>query len=340
MSPVNIALLGAGIFIKEEYLPALLSLANHFVLKAVYSRSKKSADSVLEIVGKDKGIDLYSDDSHQGLDELLSRTDIQAVIIALPILAQTEIIQKSLQKGKHVLAEKPIAPTVAEGEELLKFSSNLKQLFCVAENYRFIPRLVFAREQVGRLGKFQTFNFVRQTYIHQDNQYYNTLWRKNPGYQGGFLLDGGVHHAATIRFITRQDDIDGLLGITSLSRDHLPPVDSLDGIVKFKDGTSGTLSLRVGSKGRTNNETTIVAEKGYVIVTEDSVVTCIDGQQEHRTFNGLETGVKQELEAFACSIVTGKKDDRLSPEKALLDLRMIEGFLNSGEKNGAYQKFW
>lgn len=54
-----------------------------------------------------KDVALYSDDSVEGrgLDHLLARSDIKAVIIALPIKKQPEYIRKVLLAGKHVLSE-------------------------------------------------------------------------------------------------------------------------------------------------------------------------------------------------------------------------------------------
>lgn len=47
MAPIGIAILGAGIFAREEHMPAV-EACKDFELKAVYSRSKKSVESVLE----------------------------------------------------------------------------------------------------------------------------------------------------------------------------------------------------------------------------------------------------------------------------------------------------
>lgn len=47
MAPIGIAILGAGIFAREEHKPAV-DACKDFELKAVYSKSKKSAASMLE----------------------------------------------------------------------------------------------------------------------------------------------------------------------------------------------------------------------------------------------------------------------------------------------------
>jgi predicted dehydrogenase len=75
----GIALIGSGIFAKEEHLPAIQSTPS-LNLVAVYSRSLKSAQSLSE---KLSSVDLYSDDQEgRKYDDLLKRDDVKAVVIA------------------------------------------------------------------------------------------------------------------------------------------------------------------------------------------------------------------------------------------------------------------
>src|ERR1700738_4017383 len=103
-SKIGLAILGAGIFARDgtlqysklmtEHLPAIRQ-SGLYEIKAVYSRSKKSAAGLLP----DSAVDIYSDDSGpgKGLDELLARTDIQAVDVVLPITHQPSVIRQALK---------------------------------------------------------------------------------------------------------------------------------------------------------------------------------------------------------------------------------------------------
>jgi predicted dehydrogenase len=84
----------------EEHLPAIQK-SGLYDIKAVYSRSKKSAEALIP----NSSVDIYSDDSGPGksLDDLLSRNDIQAVDVVLPITHQPAVIRKCLSAGKHVV---------------------------------------------------------------------------------------------------------------------------------------------------------------------------------------------------------------------------------------------
>lgn len=130
-------------------------------LKAVYSRSAKSAKALAALAGSDVAI--YSDDSGSGntYHDLLLRDDIAAVIIALPIMSQPEFVEAALVAGKHVLSEKPVAENLARAEKLIKYyeanQKKNKATWSVAENFRFLATYKLAREEVQRLGRVLGF---------------------------------------------------------------------------------------------------------------------------------------------------------------------------------------
>lgn len=145
-------------------------------LKAVYSRSLKSA----ETLGTDNSkVDIYSDDSGAGksLDDLLARSDIHAIIIALPIKNQPDYIRKALLAGKHVLSEKPIAENVSQAKDLIKwYRSELdtkKVTWGVAENFRYLASYNHAAEARTKLGKVLGFRCRMQTLV-KGGKYFET----------------------------------------------------------------------------------------------------------------------------------------------------------------------
>jgi hypothetical protein len=135
-------------------------------LKAIYSRSLKSAKETSELLpASHSAVDLYSEDSGPGksFKDVLSRSDIVGVIIALPIRNQPEFIEAALTAGKHVLAEKPVGPDVESAKKLISWyreiAAEKKVTWAVAEQFRFLPKYVWASEQARTLGKVIGFNF-------------------------------------------------------------------------------------------------------------------------------------------------------------------------------------
>lgn len=158
----------------------------------------------------------------------------------------------------------------------------------------------------------------------------DTAWRKTPEYQGGFLLDGGVHMTAALRLILGPTERLSILSAQSqLQKPFLPPVDTVDAVAKTKSGATGVISLSWGSSFN-DQIFEFACEKGVVTLNFDDVT--VNGEKHHVEFDGR--GVLPEVAAFADSIVNGKPDSRQSPEEALADLEILEQMLRSGEKDG------
>ncbi|TVY47929.1 Uncharacterized protein LOCC1_G001632 [Lachnellula occidentalis] len=340
---IGVAIIGSGIFVQEHHLPAV-QLAHHLTLKAVYSRSLKSAQAL------GVKVDLYSDDSGAGktYHDLLLDESIAAVIIALPILSQPEYIEAALAAGKHVLSEKPIAKDLKTAQHLIEYSKSGKvkggATWSVAENFRYLESFVYARQEVQKLGRILGFTVKSFGNVAADDKYYKTPWRQHPGYQGGFLLDGGVHFVAGARLLLGEEAKPvALTAYSTLLREQLPPVDTVNSIWLTKSGISGTFSVSFGTT-LFGSEYTIACEKGSVSV-EGSQVTVREGLEKDGKSSlvdfkerGQGNGVEQEDAAWGEALAKGHTLPNQSPEQALADLEILEKMLRSGEAHGKSEK--
>ncbi|KAG0128131.1 hypothetical protein HOY82DRAFT_566490 [Tuber indicum] len=338
MAPIGIAILGCGIFVQEEHLPAVEACSD-VVLKAVYSRSEASAKKLLQAKS---GVDIYSDDSENGLGVLLARSDIQAVIIALPITIQPEVIKKALGAGKHVLSEKPVAKDLAQARELISYKQSYPDLnWSVAENFRFQETWRHAHREITALGRVINFRSRVCWLVTPGWKYYETSWRKTPDYQGGFLLDAGVHYAASMRILLSDEKIVKVSAFTASNFEHLPPVDTISAIFKTDKGVVGSFEVSVGTTFE-GWEFAVACENGSVTVRPVSEVVVLrrkpgGGFEDEivKKFPDDKEGVGQEVAAFAKAVIAGSPDERQTPELAVGDLEIIEKMLRSGENDGA-----
>ncbi|MCJ1321368.1 hypothetical protein MMC15_006712 [Xylographa vitiligo] len=333
---IGVGIIGGGIFAREEHLPAV-EASKDLTLKAVYSRSLKSAKT---LSSDTSNVDLYSDDSGsgKGYKDLLGRSDIHAVIIALPILNQPEYIRAALSAGKHVLSEKPIAENVKDAADLIKwYQSNIdtkKVTWAVAENFRYLNSFDHAQQEVQKLGRVLGFRVRLYGNVQAGSKYYETEWRKTPTHQGGFLLDGGVHFTAGIRLLLgSKDKITRLSAFTNQLQKHLPPVDSVDATMKTATGSTGTFQVSFGTT-LTGSEWTVGCEGGSVSVSGSTITTNIDGKEEKTEVKDERSGVPPEVRKWGEALTAGKTNERQNPEEALADLELLELMLRSGESNG------
>ncbi|KAH9947758.1 oxidoreductase family protein [Amylocystis lapponica] len=367
MAPLGLAILGSGIFAKEAHLPAIASVGNSTaLLKAIYSRSEKSASGLaadaVDILKLSTRPDVYFDASpNANLDALLARPDISAVIVVLPIPTQPSIILKALAAGKHVLSEKPVGKDVATGLGLIKeYEATYKPkglVWRVAENFEAESGYQAAAEaiQAGKIGKVTFFNARVVNHIDQSSKWYNTPWRTVPDYQGGFLLDGGVHTIAALR-VMLPSRMKTLSGFASLNKKWLAPHDTINAAVQSADGSHGLVELTFAAPTESRaslagNGITITGTDGWISVNQVQVLDGgapvgglrvsinklqkdKDGKEigeKEEIIDKKTDGVPQEIARFARAI-NGQDDGFGTPRGALNDVAFIQAALNS---NGA-----
>ncbi|KAI4770120.1 NAD(P)-binding protein [Aureobasidium sp. EXF-3400] len=336
---IGIAVIGSGIFVQEAHLPGIKANGDLFSLKAIYSRSLSSAQKLSKEADSSTP-DLYAEDagSDKSYANLLERSDIEAVVIALPILAQPDFIKKALSAGKHVLSEKPVAKDLETAHELIswyhKKIDTKKTIWAVAENFRYLGRFQYGAEQVKELGDILGFRLRMHALVQPGAKYYETEWRKTPEYQGGFLLDGGVHFIAAMRQLLGQEaKMTQVAAFTAQLQPHLPPLDTINATVKLANGRSGTFSVSFGTTF-SGAEYVVACQNGTVDVGFDKTIVKQGKDESSKDFPEDKNGVRQELKAWGESISRGKADPMQSPEEALADLEVLEAMIKSGEADG------
>jgi predicted dehydrogenase len=124
---------------------------------------------------------------------IVSRSDVDAVIVATPHDALAAVTGAAIQAGKHVLVEKPAARHVAELRPLQALADAAGVVVRVGFNHRYHRAFRRARQIVdeGALGPMM---FLRARYGHGGRVGYDREWRADPAQSGGGeLIDQGVH---------------------------------------------------------------------------------------------------------------------------------------------------
>ena len=97
------------------------------------------------------------------LEEVLADPAVQAVAIATPAATHLPVAMAALEAGKHVLVEKPLAATYAEGRELVEAAESRGLTLMLDHTYCYTPAVAHLREVIrgGRLGDIQYLDSVR-----------------------------------------------------------------------------------------------------------------------------------------------------------------------------------
>src|SRR5215510_4987192 len=146
---VRIAVIGVG-HLGRHHARILASLP-HVELIGVVDTNRARADDVAQTVGTE-AVEQASD--------LVGRVD--AVTVAVPTERHDDITRSWLDRGVHVLVEKPMARTLAEADAMIAAAARARVTLAVGHTERFNPAVMAARPlvrdprfiEVHRLGVF------------------------------------------------------------------------------------------------------------------------------------------------------------------------------------------
>jgi len=138
----------------------------------------------------------YEAATHDDWSSLVDRDDVDAVLVCTPPDSHAEIAVAALERGRHVLVEKPLARSVAEAEPIVAaaHAAFARGVVCaVGFNYRHHPAIQQARRWVDE-GAIGSLIYARMRHGNAGRQDYASDWRTSALTSGGGeLLDQGIH---------------------------------------------------------------------------------------------------------------------------------------------------
>ena len=137
------------------------------------------------------------------LESALASVEADAVLITASLPAHVPLALASLNAGKHVLLEKPFAPTVAEAQQVVETAAQRSRVLMISQNYRFFPavRAVTALVREGTLGSIGTVSIDFRRYKNAavpEGQPYYQVWQP-------LLVDMAIHHFDLMRIVLGQE---------------------------------------------------------------------------------------------------------------------------------------
>ena len=114
-------------------------------------------------------------------NEVFARSDIDAVVIATPAATHAAVALAAMESGKHVLIEKPMAMTAAEGEEVVQAAARTGRIVTVGHVLEYHPAVLKMAEliEAGELGqvRYVSANRLNMGRIRTEE---NALWSFAP----------------------------------------------------------------------------------------------------------------------------------------------------------------
>ncbi|SMC07888.1 Predicted dehydrogenase [Sulfobacillus thermosulfidooxidans DSM 9293] len=238
---LRIGVVGTGNVGANHHIPAYKSMGHKVTVVAVADVVEEQARRCAERFS----IPHYFTD----YDEMLRTIDLDAVSVCVPNALHSEIVIAAIEKGCHVLCEKPPAVTSQQAEAMRNVSQTNSKILTYGFHYRFKPEVRLVTHFAERLGEIYAINVnaTRRRGIPGWGQYGN---RDLQG--GGALMDFGVHSLDSALFIMGYPQPDVVFACSYRKFGNKPGwgfmgswdwgnfnvEDMLRGIVRFKNGAS------------------------------------------------------------------------------------------------------
>lgn len=240
MTQLRFGILSTAKIGTEKVIPAMQQ-GEHTTVDAICSRDADRAAGAAKQLGIARSYGSY--------EELLADSEIDAVYNPLPNHLHVSWSIKALEAGKHVLCEKPIGLSAAEGRLLLDAAAQHPELKVMeAFMYRHHPQWQRAKQLVdsGAIGSLKTI----QSFFSYYNDNADDI-RNQADIGGGGMMDIGCYPISLSRFIFGRQP-QRVLGVADFHADFQTDVLS-SVIMEFPGGSSTfTCSTMLAKHQRVN----------------------------------------------------------------------------------------
>lgn len=204
--------------------------------------------------------------------ELIDKQVCDAVIVATPTYSHLEIGCYALSRGLHVLMEKPIGLSVAEGERMLGLVKS-KQVFGLMLNQRVDPVFVAMKKKMDEnlLGSLQRTHWSMTNWFRPEIYFQTSNWRATwAGEGGGLLVNQCIHNLDILQWICGMPmSIQGFCGFGKYH--NIEVEDEVTAFFEYENGATGSF---IGSTGEAPgiNRFEIIGDRGMLSYDGDRLL--------------------------------------------------------------------
>lgn len=206
---------------------------------------------------------------YENHNDLLLKSECDAVIIATPHYFHPGIACDAFRAGKHVLTEKPIGVLQSEIQQMISTAENSGKTFGIMFNQRTNPLFKKAKELVesGEIGVkkrlvWQVTNWYR-TQSYYESCHWRASWR---GEGGGVLMNQAPHQLDLLQWIFGVPN--SVYANLSIAKYHNIEVeDDAELLFGYDDGSTAVFITSTGESPGTNR-LEISGDKGKIVLEE------------------------------------------------------------------------
>ncbi|RDB07572.1 Gfo/Idh/MocA family protein [Runella aurantiaca] len=321
---LGVALVGLGYYSTDLLAPALQLTKNCQLVGIVTGTPSKAETWKKKYNLADKNIYNY-----QNFDQIANNPDIDIVYVVLPPSMHREFVVRAAKAGKQVFCEKPMAPSVADCEAMIKACADNKVKLAIGYRCQHDPNT----QAFQKFAKESTFGKVRM--VTCGAGYFDartTHWKQNKALGGGVMGDMGVYALQGARLATGEEPI----SVTAQFHTTRPDIyKEVEETATFQlEFPSGALAACHTSFGINMNYLQANCEKGWFKMEPFSSYTGNKGSSPLGPINfPLENQQARQLDEDVEALMKGTA--LIAPgEEGLRDIRVVEAIYKSVAAGG------
>jgi UDP-N-acetyl-2-amino-2-deoxyglucuronate dehydrogenase len=201
---------------------------------------------------------------YASLDEMLARTNADAVVLATPSGLHAEQAIKIAASGRHVVTEKPTATRWQDGLDMVKACDQAGvKLFVVKQNRRNATlRLLKEAVERNRFGRI--YSVAVNVFWQRPQEYYDSArWRGTWEFDGGAFMNQASHYIDLLDWIVGP--VESVMAYTGTLARSIEVEDTGVAALHWRNGAMGTLNVTMLAYPKNlEGSITILGEKGTV----------------------------------------------------------------------------
>ncbi len=266
---INFAICGAGMA-SVSHADAIKSIDNANLV-GVYSKTLKSAEKMATE---------YNAKVYETYEQLLEDKEVDAVCICTPSGFHAKQVIAALEKGKHVVVEKPVAISKKDADKIAKAVEKSNCVLTVISQNRFTEDIRKVKELYDNnaFGKISLFNLYMKYW--RDPEYYSKSdWRGTMDMDGGgALMNQGIHGVDLLLYIA--GDVKLLCGKAKTMVHNIEAEDTAVAMIELENGALGTIEASTCAYPGFERRIEILGDKGCVILDNGSIEKLVlDGKE-------------------------------------------------------------
>lgn len=250
---VKIGLIGCG-GIANHHVHQLMEIPEAEIV-ALNDTSSESIAKMKERFPQLKDVPVFDD-----YKKMINKVEMDAVEISTPHTLHFQEAMDCMDKGLHILIEKPMVCKVEHAKKLMAKQEETNRIIVLSYQRHFIPQFKYIKQIVDS-GQIGDITYVAALQCQNWKNAVAGTWRQIPELSGGGQLNDSGSHL-----------IDIILWITGLAVEEVfakidncgTPVDINSALtIKFKNGAQGTVSV-IGESPTWHEDFTIWGQEGVI----------------------------------------------------------------------------